>query len=62
MTTFFFVLRDHTQTTIIIFNLRTAAFKIYCAIWVRSSNFRHQALYACHHARAPSGGRWNCGR
>ena len=29
--------------------------KAYCAILVRRSNFRHQA-------RAPSGGRWNCGR
>jgi len=28
---------------IIIFNLGTAAFKAYCAIWVRRSNFRHQA-------------------
>ena len=28
---------------IIIFNLRTAAFKAYCAILVRRSNFRHQA-------------------
>ena len=28
---------------IIIFNLHTAAFKAYCAIWVRRSNFRHQA-------------------
>jgi len=27
---------------IIIFNLHTAAFKAYCAIWVRRSNFRHQ--------------------
>ena len=25
------------------FNQRTAAFKAYCAIWVRRSNFRHQA-------------------
>jgi len=25
------------------FQLRTAAFKSYCAIWVRRSNFRHQA-------------------
>ena len=25
------------------FNLRTAAFKAYCAIWVRCSNFRHRA-------------------
>jgi len=28
---------------IIIFNLRTATFKAYCAIWFRRSNFRHQA-------------------
>jgi hypothetical protein len=28
---------------IIIFNLRTAVFKAYCAIWVRHSKFRHQA-------------------
>jgi len=28
---------------IIILNLRTAAFKAYCAICVRRSNFRHQA-------------------
>jgi len=27
---------------IIIFNLRTAAFKAYCVIWVRCSNFCHQ--------------------
>ena len=40
---------------IFFFNLRTAAFKAYCVIWVRRSNFRH-------HARATSGGRWNCGR
>jgi hypothetical protein len=25
------------------FQLRTAAFKAYCAIWVKRSNFRHQA-------------------
>jgi len=29
--------------SIIIFNLRTATFNAYCAIWVRRSNFRHQA-------------------
>ena len=28
---------------VFIFNLCTAAFKAYCAIWVRRSNFRHQA-------------------
>jgi len=25
------------------FQLRAAAFKAYCAIWIRRSNFRHQA-------------------
>jgi len=24
--------------------------------------FATRLLHACHHARAPSGGRWNCGR
>jgi hypothetical protein len=33
----------YTFHNIIIFNLRTAAFKPYCAIWVRRSNFRHPA-------------------
>ena len=35
--------QQHLGIIIIIFNLRTAAFKVYCAIWVRRSNFRHQA-------------------
>jgi hypothetical protein len=26
-----------------IFNLRSAGFNAYCAVWVRRSNFRHQA-------------------
>jgi len=25
-------------------------------------NFATRRLHACHHARAPSGGKWNCGR
>jgi len=37
-----------------IFNYALQPFKAYCAIWVRRSNFRHQA--------SPRGGRWNCGR
>jgi hypothetical protein len=28
---------------LLFFNLRTAAFKAYCTIWVRRSNFHHQA-------------------
>jgi hypothetical protein len=31
------------QDIIIIFNLRSVAFKAYCAVWIRRSNFRHQA-------------------
>jgi len=34
---------SNTEGIIIIFNLRTAAFKAYCAIWVRRSKFCHQA-------------------
>jgi hypothetical protein len=30
-------------TVLLFFQLFTAAFKAYCAIWVRRSNFRHQA-------------------
>jgi hypothetical protein len=32
-----------STVNIIFFTLRTAAFKAYCAIWVRLSKFRHQA-------------------
>jgi hypothetical protein len=32
-----------TGVLLLFFNLRTAAFKAYCVIWVRHSNFRHQA-------------------
>ena len=32
-----------TRSVLFIFNLRTAASRLFCAIWVRRSNFRHQA-------------------
>jgi len=45
------------------FQLRTVAF---LRLIVRSAldipTFATRCLHACHHARAPSGGRWNCGR
>jgi len=34
---------DVCVTRIIIFNYALQSFKAYCAIWVRRSNFRHQA-------------------
>jgi len=30
--------------------------------WLDVSTFATRRLYACHYARAPSGGRWNCGQ
>ena len=39
----FFPMRLLGVVFIIISQLRTAAFKAYCAIWVIRSNFRHQA-------------------
>jgi len=39
----FFSHVTHKVKYIYYFQLRTTAFKAYCAIWVRRSNFRHQA-------------------
>jgi hypothetical protein len=36
-------LQEFYLTFVFVSLLRTAAFKAYCAIWVRRSNFRHQA-------------------
>jgi hypothetical protein len=30
--------------------------------WLDVPTFATRRLHACHHARAPSGGTWNCGR
>ena len=30
--------------------------------WLDVPTFATRRFHACHHARAPSGGRWNCGR
>ena len=47
---------------ILFFKLRTAAFKAYCGSGLDLPTSATRRLHACHHARAPSGGRWNCGR
>ena len=36
--------------------------KAYCGSWLDVPIFATRRLRACHHARAPSGERWNCGR
>jgi hypothetical protein len=50
------------MSIIIIFNLRTAAFKAYVPPGLDVPTFATRRLHAFHHARALSGGRWNCGQ
>jgi hypothetical protein len=47
---------------IIIFQLRTAALRLIVRSWLDVPTFNTRRLHACHHARTPSGGRWNYGR
>ena len=42
--------------------LRTAALRLIVRSWLEVPAFATRRLHACHRARAPSGGRWNCGR
>jgi len=42
--------------------IRTAALRLIVRSWLDVLTFATRRLHACHHARAPSGGRWNCGR
>jgi hypothetical protein len=42
--------------------VRTAALRFIARSWLDVPTFATRRLHACHHARAPSGGRWNCGR
>jgi hypothetical protein len=42
--------------------LRTAALRLIVRFWLDVPNFATRRLHACHHAREPSGGRWNCGQ
>jgi hypothetical protein len=42
--------------------IRTAALRLIVRSWLDVSTFAARRLHACHHARAPSGGGWNCGR
>jgi len=53
-----------SETNVFMFNFNYALQPL--RLIVRSGldvpTFATRCLYACHHARAPSGGRWNCGR
>jgi len=47
---------------IIIFNYALQPSRLIVRSGLDVPTFATRRLYACHHARAPSGGRWNCGR
>jgi len=43
-----------------LYKLRTAALRLIVRSWLDVPTFATRRLHACQHARAPSGGRWNC--
>jgi len=47
---------------IIIFNYALQPLKLIVRSGLDVPTFTTRRLHACHYARAPSGGRWNCGR
>jgi len=47
---------------IIIFNYALLPLRLIVRSGLDVPTFDTRRLHACHHARAPRGGRWNCGR
>jgi hypothetical protein len=41
---------------------RTAALGLIVQSWLDVPTFATRRLHVCHHVRAPSAGKWNCGR
>ena len=48
--------------TTIIFNYALQPSRVIVRSGLDVPTFATRRLHACHHARAPTGGRWNCGR
>ena len=46
----------------LLIQLGTATLRLTVRSWLDVPTFATRRLHACHHARVPSGGRWNCGR
>jgi hypothetical protein len=51
-----------SPTCILFIQLRTAALRLIVRSELDVPTFVTRRLHACHHLRAPSGGRWNCRR
>ena len=48
--------------SVFIFNYALQPLRLIVRSGLDVPTFAIRRLHACHHARAPSGGRWNCGR
>jgi hypothetical protein len=58
----FIVLNFFIIIIIIIFNYALQPLRLIVRSGLDIPTFATKRLHACHHARAPSDGRWNCGR
>ena len=56
---------SHTRVLMIVclfIQIRSAVLRLIVRSWLGVPTFATRRLHACHHVRAPSGGRWNYGR
>jgi len=51
-----------TEGKLLFIALCTAALRLIVRSGFDVPTFATRRLHACHHTRAPSGGRWNCGQ
>ena len=56
------VRNEQMHNDLLFIRLRTATLRLIVRSGLDVLTFATRRLHACHHARAPSGGRWNCGR
>jgi len=61
-TTFFPLYLPSWLFVCLFIQLRTAALRLIVRCSLDVPTFATRRLHVCHHARAPSGGMWNCGR
>ena len=51
----------HSFCCFCLYNHALQTLRLIVRSWLDVPTFATRRLHACHHARAPSGGRWNCG-
>ena len=56
------VIAVYVYITCLFVQLCTAALRLIVRSWLDVPTFTTRRRHTCHHARAPSDGRWNCGR